>query len=90
MQTFEYDPAKSQANAIKHGIDFVEAQAIWRDDNALEALVQTAGETRWIMVGRINNKLWSAVFTRRGESVRLISCRRSRRKEEQFYENQRI
>ena len=29
---FEFDEAKSQANAVKHGIDFVAAQALWLDD----------------------------------------------------------
>ena len=32
---FEYDPAKSAANKAKHGIDFAEAQELWRDDKAL-------------------------------------------------------
>jgi hypothetical protein len=36
LVAFEFDPAKSAANKVKHGIDFVEAQAIWRDDNRLE------------------------------------------------------
>ena len=26
---FEYDPAKSRANAQKHGIDFEQAKALW-------------------------------------------------------------
>ena len=29
---FEYDEAKSQANKLKHGIDFVQAQALWLDE----------------------------------------------------------
>ena len=33
---FEFDPAKSDANKVKHGIDFVEAQGIWNDANRLE------------------------------------------------------
>ena len=26
---FESDPAKTEANRQKHGIDFIEAQALW-------------------------------------------------------------
>ena len=32
---FEYDEQKSQINKEKHGIDFVEAQKLWQDENAL-------------------------------------------------------
>ena len=33
---FEFDPAKSKANMQKHGIDFEQAQALWRDTDGLE------------------------------------------------------
>jgi uncharacterized DUF497 family protein len=32
---FEYDPAKSVSNLEKHGIDFEQAQELWRDEQAL-------------------------------------------------------
>ena len=38
---FEYDPEKSRLNKAKHGIDFEEAQALWRDDMLLEAPART-------------------------------------------------
>ena len=31
MYSFEFGPGKSESNQIKHGIDFVQAQAIWQD-----------------------------------------------------------
>lgn len=40
---FEFDEAKSQSNDIKHGIDFVEAQALWQDENMLEVSVRVVG-----------------------------------------------
>jgi uncharacterized DUF497 family protein len=36
MYRFEYDEAKSQINQQKHGINFIEAQQIWQDDDLLE------------------------------------------------------
>ncbi|CAN5602800.1 hypothetical protein BH24ACT21_BH24ACT21_01120 [soil metagenome] len=33
---FEFDEAKSQTNKTKHGIDFVEAQALWLDEMFVE------------------------------------------------------
>nr|WP_283171045.1 hypothetical protein [Curtanaerobium respiraculi] len=34
---FEYDPAKSASNKLKHGIDFEDGKALWDDPIALEA-----------------------------------------------------
>jgi uncharacterized DUF497 family protein len=85
---FEFDPARSEANRAKHGIDFVEAQALWDDETRVVAPALSAGEQRWMMVGRIEDKLWSAIFTIRDEGIRIISVRRSRPKEVAYYEAQ--
>lgn len=50
---FEYDPEMSEANRIKHGIDFDEAQALWSDPLLIEAPALTEDEPRFIAVGRI-------------------------------------
>jgi uncharacterized DUF497 family protein len=90
---FEYDPAKSDENKRKHGIDFEEAQALWDDPAALEIPARASDEARWLLIGKLKlgesgEKLWSAFITRRGENVRLISMRRSREKEVALYESQ--
>ena len=56
---FEFDPSKSQANRIKHGIDFVAAQALWDDLALLEIPARTLDEPRWLVIGRIQRKHWS-------------------------------
>lgn len=88
---FEFDPAKSAANADKHGIDFVAAQALW-DDNDLITLgqVEYDGETRHLFVGRIGAWHWTAIVTWRGENVRFISVRRARSDEKMAYDSRRI
>lgn len=83
---FEFDPAKSQANREKHGIDFVEAQLLWLDDMLLEIPARTSHEPRYVIIGRIGDKHWSAVITYREGRVRLISVRRSRKEEVGLYE----
>lgn len=83
---FEFDPRKSQSNREKHGIDFVAAQAIWEDPALLEIPARTLDEPRWLVIGRIGRKHWSAVITLRGQAIRLISVRRSRHEEIQLYE----
>jgi uncharacterized protein len=83
---FEFDPAKSASNKDKHGIDFVEAQALWQDGGLVDAPVASRGEQRYLVIGRIGGKHWTAVCTRRGDAVRIISVRRARKTEAMFYD----
>ena len=87
---FEYDPTKSAENKRKHGIDFEEAQELWEDSALVEIPARTTDEPRWLLVGKIDQKHWSAVITRRGENIRLISVRRSRDDEVEIYESEDI
>lgn len=82
---FEFDDRKSAANRGKHGIDFVEAQAIWRDPDRLETPARTADELRFQVLGRIDDVVWSAFITYRGDAIRIISVRRARDEEEARY-----
>lgn len=84
---FEYDSKKSQTNLEKHGIDFEDAQAIWNDAERLEIPANTVDEPRYLVIGKINGKHWSAVITYRRESIRIISVRRSRDEEIELYES---
>jgi hypothetical protein len=83
---FEFDPEKSKGNRTKHGIDFVEAQVLWEDPDRLLVSARTKGEPRLMMIGMINGKHWSAIFTIREDSIRIISVRRSRTQEVEHYE----
>ncbi len=83
---FEYDPQKSRANLEKHGIDFEEAQKIW-EGKFIEIFAKRKDETRFLVIGNIEGKCWSAIVTRRSEAIRIISVRRSRNEEKKIYEN---
>jgi uncharacterized protein len=87
MFPFEFDPAKSASNRAKHGIDFVEAQALWDDPMLLEIPAKTDDEPRYLVIGMIDEKHWSAVITYREAHIRLISVRRARREEVEIYES---
>jgi hypothetical protein len=84
---FEYDPLKSRRNLEKHGIDFDQAQGIWEDDEYIEIPARTVDEPRWLVIGKIDDRCWSAVITYRGENIRIISVRRSRDEETALYES---
>ena len=83
---FEFDPPKSERNLAKHGIDFVEAQQLWDDSNLLEIPARTEDEPRFVVIGQIDRKHWSAVITYRSDVIRIISVRRSRVEEVSLYE----
>ena len=87
MYTFEFNEQKSQINLTKHGIDFVEAQALWDDPYLVEVPARTVDEERFLVIGKIKEKHWSAVVTPRNGNIRIISVRRSRNEEVAIYES---
>jgi hypothetical protein len=84
---FEFDTQKSEVNKKKHGIDFVEAQALWEDPNLIEIPAKTSDEPRFLVIGYISGKVWSGVITYRDGKIRIISVRRSRPEEVEIYES---
>ena len=87
MISFEFDVVKSNSNREKHGIDFVQAQVLWSDPMLLEIPAKTDDAPRYLMIGLIEGKHWSAVITYRGANIRLISVRRARAEEVVLYES---
>lgn len=85
--SFEFDVLKSQANLEKHGIDFQHAQLIWDDPEMIEVTAKSEDEFRALVVGRIEERHWSAIITYRERIIRIISVRRSRESEIKLYES---
>ena len=87
MISFEWDPVKSETNRVKHGITFEEGREIWNDPNMAEvsSKLELEIERRYLVIGRIRGKPWTAIITKREDRVRLISVRRSRKSEENIY-----
>ena len=84
---FEFDARKSRSNKKKHGIDFVEAQRLWNDPDMIVIPAHTTDEPRLLVVDKIEDLHWSGIFTHRGDRVRMISVRRSRKEEVELYES---
>jgi uncharacterized DUF497 family protein len=87
---FEFDQRKSQSNGEKHGINFLDAQQLWSDPDRIEIPARTEDEPRFLVIGKIENKHWSAVITYREAKVRVISVRRAREEEVEIYESRSI
>ena len=84
---FEWDENKSRANKSKHGIDFNTATKLWNDQDRIEIQTNFPAESRNALIGKIEDKLWTAIFTRRVDAIRIISVRRARKKEAKLYES---
>ena len=85
---FEFDESKSRANKAKHGVDFLEAQALWDDPALVEVPARSDTEPRFLIVGLMGGKHWSAFVTYRDKNIRVISVRRSRPEEVAIYERE--
>jgi uncharacterized DUF497 family protein len=71
-----------------HGIGFEEAMRLWEDERRIEIPARTTDEARYLVIGVIAGKHWSAVVTYRDTKTRIISVRRSRDEEVELYEGQ--
>ena len=83
---FEFDPNKNKKNKEKHGIDFIEAQELWEDPYRIEIPAKYLDEPRYLLIGKINDQHWAAIFTYRKDKIRIISVRRARKNEKEIYE----
>jgi uncharacterized DUF497 family protein len=85
---FERDEAKNRANIRKHGLDFAEAEEMFRSVLVVDPDTrEDYGERRWTGVGMIRGRVVHVVFTERDEeSIRIISLRKATRRESEQYE----
>ncbi len=84
---FTFDKNKSASDKQKHGINLNEAKKLWEDTDYVEVPVKTNDEPRFLIIGKISEKYWTAVITYRSENIRIISVRRSRKEEIDIYES---
>lgn len=87
---FECAPDTSAAKRARYGIDFEEAQALWDDPYLIEVPANVLDEPRFLAVGKIGGRHWTAVYTYRNDRVLIISVRRAHRQEIDHYESDRF
>ena len=79
MEHFEFDPIKkSEHNKKRHRVDLEWAQGLWDVTHIIIPAKAVIGESLGLILAKIDSKCYAAVFTRRGEAVRLISCHRQK------------
>lgn len=91
---FDWDAAKAEANARKHGVSFENAMTVFRDPLAVTVYDEehSEDEERWVTVGRAENGSTVVVVHTFAPAipgnalVRIISARAATNKERQQYE----
>lgn len=84
---FEWDENKRLANLEKHGIDFVDAAAVFEGGARVYSYPSPKHEEdRWVTVGQANGRLIAVIWTERQRAVRLISARSAREEERRQYQ----
>jgi len=86
---FECEQAKSETNRLKHGIDLVQAQELWKDLYALQIQAKSETEPRSALIASMQGRVWSVFFTEKNSKIRIISARRSRINEEDLHHDSR-
>ena len=85
---FAWDPDKDEANRFKHGLrlEFGRRVFVHVDYIILASHRPADGEERYKAIGLVEGKLYTAVHIWRGDTVRLISVRRSNAGEQRDYD----
>jgi uncharacterized DUF497 family protein len=87
---FEFDSSKSESNKVKHGIDIYSARKLWNDVNRIEIPARWVDEARFLIIAKFDKEIWSAIYTTRNKSIRIISVRKARENEKEIYNSSRI
>lgn len=87
MMQERFDPAKDEANREKHRLPLAFGERIFEDDDhvVIPSIREIDGEERFKVVGIVEDKLFTGVYTWRGDLPRFVSVRRSNKGEQRAY-----
>ena len=86
---FEWDTRKAAENLSKHGVSFHEAATVFDDPLAITYPDpdHSEDESRWLTFGvSAEGRLLVVAHTEGGDTIRMISARRTTRNERKIYE----
>jgi len=72
---FEWNDRKSEMNEERHGIDFLDAGRLFDGRHIVVIESPRDVEMRWVATGEFHRRIWSVVYTLRGDKIRIISTR---------------
>lgn len=83
---YDWDEAKRSANVRDHRVDFTAANEFdWNSAFIYVDDREDYGELREVAIGYIGVRLYVLVFTRRGETIRIISLWKAQRSDVRRY-----
>lgn len=83
---YEWDPRKAEVNAEKHGIFFEDAVSLF-DEPFLRVRSDRANETRWLALGKSQDRIIAVIYTEQNGHIRIISARMARKYEREIYKD---
>lgn len=86
-RAFEWDDAKAASNLAKHRVSFTFATRVFLDASLmdLDAFQPGDREVRRKAIGTIDGRIFTVVYTMRGDVIRIISARPCNTKEGKSY-----
>ena len=85
MAECEWDEAKRLLVLRKHDLDFGAGQWMFDGRPLLTVTSDRGVESRWISVGDLSGRLVAIVWTKGGETIRIITMRSARDEEKRQY-----
>lgn len=86
MSLFTWDPEKREANLLKHGIDFLDAQKAFDGFTITTEDIRSGYyERRFLTLGMVGGQVVCIAHTEREDSIRIISMRKATKYETQRY-----
>ena len=84
----EFDPAKSNANVRKHGVDLADVEGVFYDTDAITIEDSDHDEQRFVTLGMdCLGRLLVVCYTYQGETtIRVVSARKAEPREHKTYE----
>lgn len=88
--TIEWDKIKNNKNIIKHKVDFIEAQTVFYDENAIiiSDPDHSDNEERFLILGlseKFRVLVVSHCYRNNDEKIRIISARKATKEEQATY-----
>ncbi|HTM63102.1 MAG TPA: BrnT family toxin [Gammaproteobacteria bacterium] len=84
---FDWDGSKNETNIQRHGIDFHDAHLIFKEPILIRVDTRkNYNEVRLIGLGKLFGVNVVIIFTKRVNTIRVISIRRANRNERKIYQ----
>jgi uncharacterized DUF497 family protein len=83
---FTWDESKRKSNLLKHGMDFIDAKAVFSGATfVFEDDRYSYGEQRFVTLGMLRNVVVVIAYTERNDRIRIISMRKATKNEQKIY-----